>query len=135
MRWLRDERDWGDLLGTPNAILFIFVEWSTYAARGLEIFEEGERMATQNLSCGDLTWWAGDFSSIPSKLDIVVEWLRDEQTRGGVVMFPAIGSGNGSVVWIHRGKVVNFAMSTSQLGADGLLHISQSKLDNVRSDD
>ena len=135
MRWLRNETDWADLLGTPHVILFIFVEWPRYAARGLEIFEEAERMALQNLSGGDLTWWAGDFSSVLSKLDIVVEWLRHEQARSRVVVFPAIGVGNGSVVWIHRGKVINFAMSTSQLGADGLLHISQSTSHNLRSDD
>ena len=100
MKWLRNETDWGDLLGTPHVILFIFAEWSRYATRGLEIFEEAERMAIQNLSCGDLTWWAGDFSWTPSTLDIVVEWLRHEQARTGVVMFPAIGVGNGSVVWL-----------------------------------
>ena len=94
-----------------------FVDWSTHSAEGLETLEAAECMASQDASVGGLTWWAGDFCSVPSSPEIG-EWLRDQQARQAVILFPNIGVGAGSVVWINP----------TQLGTVGLLGMSRQTL-------
>lgn len=123
MRDLKSELDLAEMLGAENAALFVFVDWSEYARCGKEIFEEAEaKLATTSSNCS-ISWWIVDISSDHAPPSPALhQWLRAEEQKGKVRVFPNIAMGNGSVVWMKNGKVVRFEPNALRSGPGGLVH-------------
>jgi len=124
MEWVRDESTWEHLLASKCAVLFVFVDWSIYAHRGLKFFEMVEQICVERLP-EPLSFFACDASSIDTLPRDIENWIRREDAQGKLHLLPAIAVGNGSIVWTHRGHAVSFEMSMLHLGVDKLLEKSR----------
>jgi len=115
------------MLEEPHVMLYIFVDWSTYAAKiGLNIVEGVEAHFTATANGSRVSFWLADVSDSNSPAFFTADWLRQEQERTELRLFPAIGIGNGSVVWINHGSVVDFALSASHLKRSGVIEKTES---------
>jgi hypothetical protein len=115
------------MLEEPHVMLYIFVDWSIYAAKiGLNIVEEVEAHFTATANESRVSFWLADVSDSNSPAFFTADWLRQEQERTELRLFPAIGIGNGSVVWINHGSVVDFALSASHLKRSGVIEKTES---------
>lgn len=128
MDWIRDEVTWANLLESTAAVLFMFVDWSVYATRGVELFEIAEEMCIEQRFPEPLLFRACDASTIDSCPHATIDWVRKEDARGKVRLLPVVGVGNGSIVWIHRGHAVAVEMSMLQLGVSGFFEKSRQVL-------
>jgi hypothetical protein len=129
MKPLRREEDMAEMLAGKAAVLFIFVDWSEYASRGREVFEEAEARRTAKSSNGSASWWIADVSSTDSPLSSALRrWLTSQELRGTLRMFPNIAMGNGSVLWMKNGDVVGFNPSAERLGLDALVRRTEEML-------
>ena len=108
------------LLAQKQAVLYFFVNWSTYAQQGLQIIEEVESLLS-NRDSSAATFWSADISDLDSPAVFVAEWLKQQETSD-LKMFKPVGSGNGSVAWLKEGKVVDFALSAYLLRAQELMN-------------
>jgi len=118
MKPILNKTDFEKLLKTERAILYVYVDWSSYAAQtGLRITVEAERLFQRNHD-PEVSFWLADVSDIDSAAAFIADWLRGQETEKG--MFPAIGTGNGSLVWLINGRAIGFALSASHLGLDGV---------------
>jgi hypothetical protein len=50
-------------------------------------------------------------------------------------MFPAIGTGAASLVWISQGEVIDFALSALHLGAQGIIQRSEAAFSHGKQAD
>jgi hypothetical protein len=111
-----------EMLSAENAALFVFVDWSEYARRGKEIFEQAEAKITAASSNNSIPCWFVDISSVEAPPNPALHrWLKAQEQEGKVLVFPMISMGNGSVVWIKRGEVVRFEPSAAHSGTEGLV--------------
>jgi hypothetical protein len=125
MRQLRNEEDVAEMLAAEAAVLFIFVDWSEYARRGAEVFNTAEMQFHGESQGPILSWWMGDFSSIDSPFARAVHhWLRKQDEKQALHLFPNVATGNGSIIWMIRGEIVNFAASAVRLGIESVLQES-----------
>jgi len=129
MNQIRSEEYLARMLSGKGAALFVFVDWSEYARRGLVAFKEAEAKLTEKSTDGSISLWLADISSTDSPLSSALHrWLTSQEQRGAVHMFPSIAVGNGSVVWMKSGEVVGFHAIAERLGADGLAHRTEEML-------
>jgi hypothetical protein len=123
MRNLKSELDFAEMLSAENAALFVFVNWSEYARCGKEIFEEAEAKLVATSSNSSISWWIADMSSVHAPPGQALnQWLKAEEQKGKVHVFPNIAMGNGSVVWVKSGEVVRFEPNALRSGSGGLVH-------------
>jgi hypothetical protein len=123
MRNLKSELDLAEMLGAENAALFVFVDWSEYARCGKEIFEEAEAKVAAMSSNRSISWWIVDMSSVHAPPGQALHrWLKAEEQKGKVRVFPNIAMGNGSVSWMKNGTVVRFEPKALRSGSGGLVH-------------
>ena len=54
--------------------------------------------------------------------------MTEQERREGVKIFPIAGTGNGSLLWVHHGAVVAFAVSAFHLGVGGVLEWTEETL-------
>ena len=123
MKPIRNSDDMAEMLAADNTALFVWVNWSTYARHGSEIYRAAAKLAAER-SRKSISWFVADLSS-PAAAPINTAlhgWLRSQEKKGNVGMFPNIDMGNGSVVWIKNGEVVGFEASAVRSGAEGLLN-------------
>jgi hypothetical protein len=123
MKPIRDSDDMAELLAADNTALFVWVNWSTYARHGSEIYRAAAKLAAER-SRKSISWFVADLSSSAAAPvnPVLHGWLKAQERKGNVGMFPNIDMGNGSVVWIENGEVVGFEASAVRLGAQGLLN-------------
>jgi len=115
------------MLEEPRVLLYIFVDWSIYAAKsGLHIVEEVEAHFTATANGSRVSFWLADVSDSNSPAFFTADRLMQEQERTEIRLFPAISTGNGSVVWINHGRVVDFALSASHLKRSGVIEKTES---------
>ncbi len=118
VRQLHDSKDVSEMLAAPKAVLFIGVDWSNYARDGREVVDAA-MVQTTNLG---VSWWFSDVTSVVSPASQAVkQYLRRQEQRGVVKLFPNVGIGNGSVLWIRAGEIVDFASNAALLGTAGLV--------------
>src|SRR4030095_12519482 len=119
MEQILNRNDLERLLKSERAVLYIYVDWSSYAAKtGLRVVEEAEQLFTRNPDLR-VFFWLADISELNSPGAFIWDWLRQQESET-MRMFPAIGTGNGSLVWLRRGQAIGFALSASLLGIDGV---------------
>jgi hypothetical protein len=119
MEPILNRNDFERVLKTERAVIYVYVDWSSYAAQtGLRITEEAERHF-QRTSNPEVSFWLANVSDLDSPAAFIVDWLRRQESEK-MRMFPAIGTGNGSLVWLRNGRAIGFALSASHLGVDGV---------------
>ena len=119
MKPILNTNDFERLVKTERAVLYVYVDWSSYAAQtGLRITEEAERLFQRNHD-PEVSFWLADVSDLDSPAAFIADWLRGQETER-IRMFPAIGTGNGSLVWLINGRAIGFALSASQLGSEAV---------------
>lgn len=97
-----------------TSILFCYEEWSKYAKDGLKIFEE----LCQALKTFDnISFRLLDSANAPQGL---IEWIKAEN-QPGMKLIPAITTGNGSIIWVRRGKVFDYVLSAVNEGLEQIL--------------
>ena len=108
VRSILSEEDFALTLAEQHSVIYFFVDWSVYAVQGRRMLEELE------LLCPDLkgSFWIADISCIESPAAFLGEWLK-HQERSDLKIFNLVASGSGSVVWLNRGAVVDFAQSAT----------------------
>src|SRR5690348_3328223 len=103
MQWINNDDDFSRMLQDGETILYIYVDWSSYASRdGSRIIELVERFFDETQS--KLSFWSADVSDLNSPAAFIGHWLK-EQEKTGIRMFPGIGIGAGSLVWIKNREV------------------------------
>jgi hypothetical protein len=123
MRNLNTELDLAEMLGAENAALFVFVDWSEYSRCGEEIFEEAETKLAATSSNSSISWWVVDVSSVHAPPGPALHrWLKAQEQKGKLRVFPNIAMGNGSVVWMKSGEVVRFEPNALRSGSGELVH-------------
>jgi hypothetical protein len=123
MKPIRTSDDFAEMLTADKTALFVWVNWSTYARHGSEIYRGAAKLAAERLQTS-ISWFVADLSS-PAAAPVNPAlhcWLESLDKKGNVSMFPSIGMGNGSVVWIKNGEVVGFEACAVRAGAEGLLN-------------
>ena len=122
MRELKSENEFAEMLAQNNAALFVFVDWSEYAKRGLVVFKEAEADFISTTSNSAFSWWSVDISSGDSPPNPALHgWLTSQQQEGKVRVFPNIAVGAGSVVWLKQGEIIGFDMNAERLGQEALV--------------
>ena len=117
------------MLADKNASLFVFVDWSEYARRGKDLFQEIETRLTAKSSDEPVSWWIADISSIEAPAGPVLHrWLTLQEQSGRARLFPGVATGNGSVLWIKKGEVVGFELSAQRAGLEALVHRTEEML-------
>ncbi len=120
MKQILSSQDFESLLTSEQALLYIFADWSEYAAiTGLRIVEQAEEFFLKNLEF-QIEFWLADLSDDTSPAAFIVNWLRQQESET-LRLFPAIGTGSGSILWIRKGQAAAFALSASHLGIDGVI--------------
>ena len=122
MKPIRNSDDLAEMLAADKTALFVWVNWSTYARHGSEIYRGATKLAEERLQ-KSISWFVADLSS-PDAAPVnpaLNRWLESQDKKGNVSMFPNIHMGNGSVVWIKNGEVVGFEASAVRSGTEGLL--------------
>ena len=124
-RNILDPSDFDRFLECHEAVLFIYVDWSIYAKQGLQIVEKVEGVFRGDHSSRRPAFWLADVSDESSSGFFIGEWLNAQNSRG-IRMFPGIATGNGSLVWIKNGEVVDFALSALHLEVEGIIGRTES---------
>jgi hypothetical protein len=122
MKPIRTSNDLAEMLAADKTALFVWVNWSTYARHGSEIYRGAAKLAAERLQ-ESISWFVADLSS-PAAAPVnpaLNRWLESQDKKGNVSMFPNIHMGDGSVVWIKNGEVVGFEASAVRSGTKGLL--------------
>ena|SRR5579864_414876 len=123
MRHLTSETELEEMLSAETAALFLFVDWSEYARCGREIFREAEIELASTSSNSSVSWWIVDISSAQAPPNPALhDWLKAQEQRGRVCVFPNIAMGNGSVVWTKGGQLVRLESNALRSGPAGLVH-------------
>lgn len=126
LKQLESEKDAVEMLACETAVLFIFVSWSDEARRGRELVNEAEAQFAKGSLSRSVSWSIGDISYIESPIAPVLrQWLTEQEKRTEFNLFPKIACGYGSVVWMTRGAIVNFAHSAMRLELEGTLERTQ----------
>ena len=126
MNQLRSEEDLATMLSGKRAALFVSVDWSEYARRGLEVFKEVEDSTAKS---GAIAWWLADISSSDSSVSVAVHrWLKSQEQQGTVRVFPGVALGNGAVIWINSGNIVEFEPSAERSGVEALIQHAEEVL-------
>lgn len=135
MKRLEQSRDLKEMLAAENAAVFVWVHWSTYARHGCNIFRRAHSDFTQNAQNNPVSAFVTDlsFPGATPIADSLHEWLKLQDTEAGLRMFPSIDMGNGSVVWIKRGRVAGFEPAACRLGLEKLRETFQRVFDPLRS--
>jgi hypothetical protein len=117
MRPILNEEDFESMTSQWRSIIYFYVDWSTYAVQGLVMLEKLE-----SLCCDDdskSVFWLADVSELDSPAAFLEEWLKG-QKRDELKRFNLVTAGNGSVVWLNHGAVVDFVQSASHYDLDTL---------------
>jgi len=109
VRPILSEEDFALTLAEQHSVIYFFVDWSVYAVQGRRMLEELELLCSPDLKG---SFWIADISSIESPAAFLGEWLK-HQERSDLKIFNLVASGSGSVVWLNRGAVVDFAQSAT----------------------
>ena len=105
MRSILSEDDLAAVLGADQAAIYFFVDWSVYAVQGRQRFAELE------LSYGhETSFWIADVSSVEAPAAFMGDWLKAHDSKD-VNIFLAAGSGNGPIIWLKRGAIVDAVRS------------------------
>src|SRR5262245_17364670 len=120
MEKILNRNDLERLLKIERAVLYIYVDWSSYAAKtGLRVLEQAEQFFKSNPDHG-VFFWLADISDLNSPGAVIADWLQQQESETKR-MFPAIRTGNGSLVWLRKGQAIGVALSASHLGIDGVI--------------
>ena len=109
MRSILSEEDFALTLAEQHSVIYFFVDWSVYAVQGRRMLEELELLCSHDLKG---SFWIADVSDIESPTAFLGEWLKYSE-RPDLRIFNPVASGSGSVVWLNRGAVVDFAQSAT----------------------
>ena len=109
MRSILSEEDFALTLAEQHSVIYFFVDWSVYAVQGRRMLEELELLCSPALKG---SFWIADVSYLESPAAFLGEWLK-HQERSDLKIFNLVATGSGSVVWLNRGAVVDFAQSAT----------------------
>jgi hypothetical protein len=134
MKHINSADDMNGMLAAENAALFVWVNWSTYAQHGSEIFRTAKsRLAGQQLG-NTISWYVADLSSpgVTPVASSLHSWLESQHNDGDIRLFPNIDMGNGSTIMLRNGKVVGFEPSALQSGVEGLARSMKEAFSSIR---
>ena len=108
-RSILSEEDFALTLAEQHSVIYFFVDWSVYAVQSRRMLEQLELLCSPDLKG---SFWIADVSYPESPAAFLGEWLK-HQERSDLKIFNLVASGSGSVVWLNRGAVVDFAQSAT----------------------
>lgn len=104
MRFIQSEEDLASALAEDRALIFFLADWSSYAVQGHRMFEKLETLCGSDLKA---SFWLADVSSVEAPpATVIVDWLKAQKVKD-VNVFLAASCGNGPVIWLKRGVIVN----------------------------
>lgn len=109
MRSISSEEELAFMLSQEHSTICFFVDWSIYAVKGRQMFEELEATCSRDL---DASFWVADVSDVDAPAAFLEGWLK-KQDRPDIKMFNPVMCGNGSIAWLKRGVVVDFVQSAT----------------------
>ena len=107
-----------------QAVIYFYVDWSSYAVQGREVLKEVELL----LSPRSPAFWLADVSDLDAPAAFMFEWLKLREPLG--VKLSIVALGTGSVAWLRRGEIVDFVLSAGHQDARALAE----KTENVFSE-
>jgi hypothetical protein len=100
-----------DLKALEHAVVYFYVDWSVSAMQGLRMLEQLESSWSDPGS--PVTFHLADVSDVDAPAAFMFEWLKRRE-RPDQRLCSAIALGNGSVMWLTRGDIVDFEASVTQ---------------------
>jgi hypothetical protein len=123
MRPILSEDDLAIALSAERAVIYFFVEWSVYAVQGRQRFGELELL----YGCEpEMSFWVADVSDVEAPAAYIADWLKTHDRKE---VFLAAGMGNGPIIWLKGGAIVDAVRSA--INCD--LHELRTRTDLVRS--
>jgi hypothetical protein len=102
MRSILNEDDFAAALGADQAAIYFSVHWSFYAVQGRERFAELELLYGRETS-----FWIADISDGEAPAVFMNTWVKGYRND----IFLAAGCGNGPIIWLRRGTIVDAVRS------------------------
>ena len=116
MRPMLSEDDLAVALSADRAIIYFFVEWSVYAVQGRQRFAELEFLYRHD---PQISFWIADVSDVDAPGAFIAGWLKtNDRTEINVSL--AACTGNGSIVWLKHGAIVDAVRSAINCDLDDL---------------
>ena len=128
MQRILSEDDFSLMLSQEHSVLYFYVDWSAYAIEGLRILEEVESLFAQNRNGLAASFWLADVSDVNAPAAFIGEWLKTQE-RAELKLYNVVALGNGSVAWLNRGEIVDFAPNVTL----GNVHLLSERTKNVFS--
>lgn len=97
-----------------KVILFIYEDWSEFTKEGLKILQEVKENTPKNIG---ITFQQISLTNTPKEIS---DWLKTQNGKK-VNFIPAIGTGNGSLLWIKKGEIIDFILSAYLSGQNEIL--------------
>lgn len=113
---IRDASELATAIDQPQAVLFLWVEWSMTA-------REARTLVNQASAGWQFPCYVLDVSDQSGALwDALAAWLTTERRPASALMF----SGNGSLLWVRSGRVALHTVAPVSLGAATLQALTRS---------
>jgi len=119
MQSILSKEDFSLMLSRAHSVLYFYVDWSAYAIEGLHMLEEVESVLARSNSGSVASFWLADVSDVNAPAAFIGDWLKGQE-RAGLKLYNIVALGNGSVAWLKRGEIVNFAQCATALDVDSL---------------
>jgi hypothetical protein len=111
MENISNEDDFKALLSREHAVVYFYVDWSTYAMQGLRMLDQLESSWSDQSS--QVTYRSADVSDVNAPAAFMFEWLKPRE-RSEQGLCNRIAAGNGSVMWLSHGVIADFEPSVTR---------------------
>ena len=111
LSFLMDDINEDDLKVLEHAVVYFYVDWSVYAVQGLRMLEHLESSWSDPGS--PVAFRLADVSDVNAPAAFMFEWLKRRE-RPDQRLSSSIAVGNGSVMWLIRGDIVDFEPSVTK---------------------
>jgi hypothetical protein len=92
-------------LKEQRSVVYFYVDWSVYAKQGLGVVEELESSVAYQTPA--VTFRLADVSDVNAAGAFMFDWLKQNE-RADLKLCNRIALGNGSVMWLLQGQIVDF---------------------------
>jgi hypothetical protein len=92
-------------LTDQRSVVYFYVDWSTYAKQGLHMVEELESSVADQTPA--VAFRLADVSDVNAPAAFMFDWLQQNE-RSDLKLCERIAVGNGSVMWLRQGQIVDF---------------------------
>lgn len=126
MNEIKPKSEFEDLLQQPNAILFLYAEWSGVCMQSADVLEEFIYRWHRKNPQLNIVFSKIDVSEKTDLMwKLVANWLTDNQFTNADLF---TSNGNGPLIWIQSGKIVYHIPAAFHLNEESFVEITEQKM-------